>query len=32
MTGLIEQGFRWLMPSPERTFNALAMGRQAAGR
>ncbi len=32
VNGLLEQGFRWLMPAPERTFNALNMGRQTAGR
>jgi hypothetical protein len=26
---LIEKGFRWLMPSPERTFRALDLGRKA---
>jgi 4-hydroxy-2-oxoheptanedioate aldolase len=26
---ILEQGFRWLMPSPERTFNALQLGRKA---
>ena len=29
---LVEQGYRWLMPAPERTFNALNLGRKAAGR
>ena len=29
---LVEQGYRWLMPAPERSFNALNMGRSAAGR
>ena len=27
---LLEMGFRWLMASPERTFNALQLGRRAA--
>lgn len=27
---LLEMGFRWLMASPERTFNALQLGRKAA--
>jgi 4-hydroxy-2-oxoheptanedioate aldolase len=27
---LIEKGFRWLMPAPERTFRALDMGRKAS--
>ncbi|HEX8966512.1 MAG TPA: aldolase/citrate lyase family protein [Chloroflexota bacterium] len=27
---ILEQGFRWLMASPERTFNALQLGRKAA--
>jgi 4-hydroxy-2-oxoheptanedioate aldolase len=27
---ILEQGFRWLMASPERTFNALQKGRKAA--
>jgi 4-hydroxy-2-oxoheptanedioate aldolase len=30
--GLIEQGFRWLMPAPVRSFAALEHGRRAAGR
>jgi 4-hydroxy-2-oxoheptanedioate aldolase len=30
--GLIKQGFRWLMPAPERSFAALELGRRAAGR
>jgi 4-hydroxy-2-oxoheptanedioate aldolase len=29
---LLEQGFRWLMASPERTLNALELGRKTAGR
>jgi 4-hydroxy-2-oxoheptanedioate aldolase len=29
---LLEMGFRWLMPSPERSFNALQLGRKAAQR
>jgi 4-hydroxy-2-oxoheptanedioate aldolase len=29
---LLEMGFRWLMASPERTFKALELGRQAASR
>jgi 4-hydroxy-2-oxoheptanedioate aldolase len=29
---LLEMGFRWLMASPERSFNALQLGRKAAGR
>jgi len=29
---LLEQGFRWLMASPERSLNALALGRKTAGR
>jgi len=27
---ILEQGFRWLMASPERSFNALQLGRKAA--
>jgi 4-hydroxy-2-oxoheptanedioate aldolase len=27
---ILEQGFRWLMPAPERTFRALDLGRKAA--
>src|SRR5215471_12800786 len=30
--GLIQQGFRWLMPAPVRTFGALELGRRSAGR
>jgi 4-hydroxy-2-oxoheptanedioate aldolase len=29
---LLDQGFRWLMASPERSFNALQVGRAAAQR
>jgi 4-hydroxy-2-oxoheptanedioate aldolase len=29
---ILDQGFRWLMASPERTFTALSMGRKAAQR
>jgi len=29
---LLEQGFRWLMASPERSMNALELGRKTAGR
>jgi 4-hydroxy-2-oxoheptanedioate aldolase len=29
---LLEQGFRWLMASPERSLNALNLGRKTAGR
>ena len=29
---LLEQGYRWLMPSPTRSFAALEMGRKASGR
>ena len=29
---LLEQGFRWLMASPERSLNALELGRTTAGR
>ncbi len=29
---LIDQGFRWLMPAPVRSFAALEQGRQLAGR
>jgi 4-hydroxy-2-oxoheptanedioate aldolase len=29
---LLEMGFRWLMASPERSFNALQMGRKASQR
>ena len=29
---LVAQGYRWLMTAPETSFNALAMGRKAAGR
>jgi 4-hydroxy-2-oxoheptanedioate aldolase len=29
---ILDQGFRWLMASPERTFNALHLGRKAAQR
>jgi len=29
---LIDQGFRWLMPAPTRSFAALELGRKAAGR
>jgi 4-hydroxy-2-oxoheptanedioate aldolase len=29
---LLEQGFRWLMPSPVQSFAALDLGRKAAGR
>jgi 4-hydroxy-2-oxoheptanedioate aldolase len=29
---LLEQGFRWLMPAPTRSFAALERGRKAAGR
>jgi 4-hydroxy-2-oxoheptanedioate aldolase len=29
---LLEMGFRWLMASPERSFNALQLGRNTAGR
>src|ERR1051326_8153628 len=29
---LLEMGFRWLMASPERSFNALQLGRKAAQR
>jgi 4-hydroxy-2-oxoheptanedioate aldolase len=29
---LLDQGFRWLMASPERSFNALQLGRKAAQR
>lgn len=32
MTRLLEQGFRWLMASPERSINALKLGRETAGR
>ena len=30
--GLIEKGFRWLMPAPEQSFKALEIGRKAGGR
>jgi len=30
--GLIQQGFRWLMPAPVRSFGALELGRRTAGR
>jgi 4-hydroxy-2-oxoheptanedioate aldolase len=30
--GILEQGFRWLMPSPERSFRGLDLGRKTAGR
>lgn len=29
---ILDKGFRWLMASPERTFNALQLGRKAAQR
>jgi 4-hydroxy-2-oxoheptanedioate aldolase len=29
---LLEQGFRWLMASPERSLHALELGRKSAGR
>ena len=29
---LLEQGYRWLMPGPTRSFAALELGRKAAGR
>jgi 4-hydroxy-2-oxoheptanedioate aldolase len=29
---LLEQGYRWLMPSPTRSFAALDLGRRASGR
>src|SRR5579859_4439327 len=29
---ILDMGFRWLMASPERTFNALQLGRKAAQR
>jgi 4-hydroxy-2-oxoheptanedioate aldolase len=29
---VLDMGFKWLMPSPERTFNALTLGRKTAGR
>jgi 4-hydroxy-2-oxoheptanedioate aldolase len=29
---ILDQGFRWLMASPERSFNALQVGRKAASR
>jgi 4-hydroxy-2-oxoheptanedioate aldolase len=29
---LLEEGFRWLMPSPTRSFAALELGRKTAGR
>ena len=29
---ILDQGFRWLMASPERTFSALQLGRKAAQR
>jgi len=29
---ILDQGFRWLMASPERTFNALQLGRKASQR
>jgi 4-hydroxy-2-oxoheptanedioate aldolase len=29
---LLDQGFRWLMASPERSMNALELGRKTAGR
>jgi 4-hydroxy-2-oxoheptanedioate aldolase len=29
---VIKHGFRWLMPKPERTNNALAMGKKLSGR
>ena len=29
---LLEQGYRWLMPSPTRSFAALELGRKASGR
>jgi 4-hydroxy-2-oxoheptanedioate aldolase len=28
----IEKGYRWLMTAPERSFNALSLGRKTAGR
>ncbi|MFI4980468.1 MAG: hypothetical protein ACHQIO_08965 [Nevskiales bacterium] len=30
--GLIEQGFRWLMPGPVPSFTALEIGRRVSGR
>src|SRR5713226_5368751 len=32
MERLLDQGFRWLMASPERSMNALELGRKTAGR
>jgi len=32
VAGLIEQGFRWLMPPPVATFTALEIGRRVSGR
>lgn len=32
LNGVIKQGFRWLMPKPERTNNALATGKKLSGR
>src|SRR5688500_6662268 len=29
---LLEQGYRWLMPSPTRSFTALELGRKTSGR
>ena len=29
---VVQQGFRWLMASPERSYNALSTGRKLAGR
>jgi 4-hydroxy-2-oxoheptanedioate aldolase len=29
---IVKMGFRWLMPKPERTNNALAMGKKLSGR
>jgi 4-hydroxy-2-oxoheptanedioate aldolase len=29
---VLEMGFRWLMPAPERSFNALTVGRKIASR
>lgn len=29
---ILDQGFRWLMATPERSFNALQLGRKAANR
>ena len=30
-SAILDYGFRWLVPSPERTFRALDLGRRCAG-